>query len=239
MSSNHRKKQKQNYKEQRMQQKQKDQARMRRLLWITGSIIVVIIAAMIIFKPKATENITAIDYTNLPTIGDKNAPVKIVELGDFKCPSCRTFSQEIEPKLKADYIDKGIVSLYFMNLPFIGPDSNTAALAAQSIFHQNNDAFWKYYDAIYKNQPDENLIWATPEYLVDLARKEALSIDFTKLEQDIKSKTYQKDIDEQTAFANKNVVNSTPTLFINGVKFEQANDYEKLKAAIESAQKGE
>jgi protein-disulfide isomerase len=230
-------KKKPNYKEQRKLDRQKEQAGTKRLMWITAVVVVAIIAAVIIFQPKASP--ADIAYDNLPTLGDKNAPVKIVELGDYKCPSCQYFSQEIEPKLKADFIDKGIASLHFMNFTFIGPDSVTAALAAQSVFHQNNDAYWKYYDAIYKNQPNEKLPWATPQYLTDLARKAALPIDFDKLQQDISSKTYQKEIDEHNAFAKKNQVTSTPTLFINGKKFEDSMDYTKLKAAIEKAQKGE
>ncbi|OXM87241.1 DsbA family protein [Paenibacillus rigui] len=228
---------KSNYKEQKKLQKQKEQAGMRRLMWITAAVIVLVIAAVVVFQPKSEP--AAIPYETMPSLGDANAPVKIVELGDYKCPSCQFFSQQIEPKLKADFIDKGIASLHFMNFTIIGPDSTTAALAAQSIFHQNNEAYWKFYNAIYKNQPDEKLTWATPQYLVDLARKEALPIDFDKLQQDITSKTYQKEVDQHNAFANKNRVNSTPTLFINGKKFEDANDYAKLKAAIEKAQKGE
>jgi len=230
-------KKKPSYKEQRKLQRQKEQAGMRRLMWITAAVVVLLVAALVIFQPKSDP--AAIPYETMPSLGEANAPVKIVELGDYKCPSCQYFSQQIEPKLKADYIDKGIVSLHFMNFTIIGPDSNTAALAAQSIFHQNNEAYWKFYDAIYKNQPDEKLPWATPQYLVDLARKEALPIDFDKLQQDITSKTYQKEIDQHNAFANKNRVSSTPTLFINGQKFEDANDYAKLKAAIDKAQKGE
>lgn len=230
-------KKKLSYKEQRKLQKQKERAGMRRLLWITAAAVVAVIAMVIIFQPKAAP--AEIAYDHLPVLGDKNAPVKIVELGDYKCPSCQYFSQQIKPRLKADFIDKGIASLYFMNLTIIGPDSNTAALAAQSIFHHDNESYWKFYDAIYRNQQDEKVQWATPQFLTDLARKEALPIDYAKLQQDITSGTYQKEIDEHNAFARKYQVNSTPTLFINGKKFENANDYTKLKAAIEEAQKGE
>jgi protein-disulfide isomerase len=225
------------YKEQRKQEAQRQQRTTRRLLWITGIIIVAIIAAVIIFQPKAAP--VELAYDNLPRLGDANAPVKIVELGDYKCPSCQYFSQQIEPQIKKDYIDKGLASFYFMNFTIIGPDSNTAALAAQSVFHQSNDAFWKFYDALYKNQGNEKVQWATPQFLVDLAKKENLPIDYDKMMLDITSKKYQNEVDAHNAFARKNQVNSTPTLFINGKPLDKSMDYNAIKAAIDKAGKGE
>ncbi|MCR8632647.1 MULTISPECIES: DsbA family protein [Paenibacillus] len=225
------------YKEQRKLEAQKQQRTTRRLIWITGIFIVAIIAAVIIFQPKAAP--VEIAYDTMPSLGQANAPVKIVELGDYKCPSCQYFSQQFEPQIKKDYVDKGLASFHFMNFTIIGPDSNTAALAGQSVFHQNNDAYWKFYDALYKNQGDEKVQWATPQFLVDLAKKENLPIDYDKLMLDITSKKYQNEVDAHNAFARKNQVNSTPTLFINGKKFDNSMDYNAIKAAIDKAVKGE
>ncbi|MCS7460914.1 DsbA family protein [Paenibacillus doosanensis] len=225
------------YKEQKKLEKQKEQARMRNIMWITAACVVALIAIIIIVMPKPQP--VQMPYESMPTLGKSDAPVKIVELGDYKCPSCKVFSQQIEPQLQKDFIDTGIASLHFMNYTIIGPDSNTAALAAQSIFHQNNDAYWKFYDAIYKAQGDEKLPWATPEFLTELARKENLPIDYDKLTADIAGKTYQSEIDAHNAFARNNQVGGTPTLFINGKKFDDVFDYNKIKAAIQEAQKGE
>jgi protein-disulfide isomerase len=221
--------------EERIQQA-KQQARMKRLIWITAAAVILIIAVIAIaqYKPKPVE----IAYDKLPILGNANAPVKIVELGDYKCPTCKYFSQEIEPQLKKDFIDTGKAALYFMNFTIIGPDSNTAALAAQSVFHQNKDEFWKFYDAIYKNQGDEKVQWATPQFLTDLAKKEGIKVDYDKLLKDINDKTYQSEINEHNAFAAKNLMNSTPTLMINGKKIA-GFDYNSVKTAVEQATKGE
>ncbi|MFE5324542.1 DsbA family protein [Paenibacillus sp. NPDC056579] len=225
------------YKELRKQEKLKEKARMRMIMWITAACVVALIAIAIIAMPKAAP--VEMPYESMPVLGKPDAPVKIVELGDYKCPSCQVFSQQIEPKLKKDFVDTGIASFHFMNYTIIGPDSNTAALAGQSIFHQNNEAYWKFYDAIYKNQGDERTPWATSAFLTDLARNEKLPIDYDKLKQDIENKTYQNEVDAHNSFASRNRVTGTPTLFINGKKFDEAFDYNKLKAAIEQAQKGE
>jgi protein-disulfide isomerase len=228
---------KMSYKEQRKLEAERQKKTTRTLIWITGIFVVAIIAAVIIFQPK--EAPVEIAYETMPRLGDANAPVKIVELGDYKCPSCKYFSQQIEPQLKQEYIDKGIASFYFSNFAFIGPDSITAALAGQAVFHQNNDAYWKFYDALYKNQGDEKVQWATPQFLVDLAKKENLPIDYDKLMQDITTKKYMNEVEDQIAFARKTQVNSTPTLFINGKKLDNSMDYNAIKAAVEQARKGE
>lgn len=133
------------------QQKLQQQLKRRRLIWFStvGLLLILIIVVLTIQpKPKPVE----FDYAALPVLGQADAPVKIVEFGDYQCPSCKHVNELIKPELAKDYIDQGKVAFYFMNLPFIGSDSFTAALAAQSVYHQSNDAFWKYFDAIFERQ---------------------------------------------------------------------------------------
>ena len=225
------------YKEQRKKELEKQQKTNRRLMWITAVSVIVIIALAVIFKPKPAP--VAFDYNALPVLGSKDAPVKIVEFGDYKCPSCQFFSQEIVPQIEKDYIDKGLVSLHFMNFPFLGPDSTTAALAAQSVFHQSNEAFWKFNDALYKKQGNESVQWATPEFLTNLIRSDGIAVDANKVLEDINKKTYASEVDEHYSKGHAAGVTGTPSIFINGVKFSNSLDYGSIKAAIDQALKGE
>ncbi|MBO7745974.1 DsbA family protein [Paenibacillus sp. MWE-103] len=209
---------------------------MRKLIWGTAIVVVLGIVAALIFTPRS--NPTDFDYANLPVLGKTDAPVKIVEFGDYKCPSCQIFSQQVKPVLEKEYVETGKVALYFMDFPFIGPDSTTAALAAHSVFHQSNDAFWKYYDALYKNQPDEKTLWATPDYLVKLAKDNGIDVDTDLLKKDIDGQTYIKEVNANNSAAIKANVQSTPTLFINGKEFTGSfADYGAIKTAIEDALK--
>ncbi|MCJ8011772.1 DsbA family protein [Paenibacillus sp. KQZ6P-2] len=221
---------------QKKAQREQQEKRMKRAIWITGACIVVLFVLVLIFKPSSSAK-EDFDYSALPVKGNPNAPVKIVEMGDYKCPSCQYFTQEIAPQIQKDYIDSGKVALYFMNYLIISPetDSNYAALAAESVLHQNKDEFWKYYEAIYRNQGDENTEWATPDFLVDLAKKENIKVDYDKLRKDIDEKTYQKEIDSQNEKARSLNVMSTPTLFINGEKASDkaSMDYTELKPLID------
>ncbi|WP_231571258.1 DsbA family protein [Gordoniibacillus kamchatkensis] len=229
------------YGERKKIEEQRQRKQMQRLIWITAAVVVAIAALVAFARPGSNAGGSAakanISTEHMPVIGKADAPVKIIEYGDFKCPSCRYFSQNVYPSLKKDYIDTGEVALYFSNFPFIGPDSLTAAYAAQAVYHQNNDAFWTYYDLIYKYQQDEKKTWATPDVLVDIADKAKLGLNLDQLRKDIDNKTYKAEVDKQYSSGESNGVNSTPTLFVNGVKFEQFSDYNALKSLIEQQKK--
>ncbi|MDR0268545.1 thioredoxin domain-containing protein [Paenibacillus sp.] len=216
--------------------REQQEKRMKRIIWITGACIVVLVALLLIIKPNSSSK-GDFDYSAMPVLGNPDAPIKIVEMGDYKCPSCQYFTQEISPQIQKDYIDTGKAALYFMNYLIISPeaDSSSAALAALSVFHQNRDEFWKYHEAIYKNQGDETTEWATPDFLVNLARTENIKVDYDKLRKDIDERTYQKEIDSQDETAKRLQIMSTPTVFVNGEKASDkaSMDYTILKSFIE------
>jgi protein-disulfide isomerase len=84
-----------------------------------------------------------IPYDELPRLGSADAPVKVVEFADFKCPHCKTFAEQIVPLMRNEFIRAGIAALYFMNFPVISGDSVTAGAAAAAVHDMyGNDAFW-------------------------------------------------------------------------------------------------
>ncbi|MDI4646592.1 DsbA family protein [Cohnella hashimotonis] len=208
-------------------------------VWTTVVAAVAIIVLAIVFRPEPED--LNFNYETLPTVGQADAPVKLVEFGDFKCTTCKYFNDEIYPKLKTDFIDTGKISLSFMNFTIISPqtDSRTAALAAQAVYHQNNDEFWKFYHAVYENQGAESATWATSDFLVKLAQDKSLKLDFDKLKKDIDDATYKSEVDKHNKIARDNNFTGTPTLILNGKKLSdsQALTYENLKAEIEKALK--
>lgn len=229
---------------QRKAEQLKQKQRMKRLIWFSSvAVLLVLIIVVIGLNLKSSGTSTGkanFPYDTLPMLGSKDAKVKIVEFGDYQCPACKEFSQEVKPQLVKDYIDKGLVSFYFMNFSFIGEESTTAALAAQAVYHQSNDAFWKFYDALYRDQGAENSGRITPEYLVDLAKKENLQIDYDKLKQDIDSKKYQEEVDKHNAKTDELNIQYSPTIYVNDTQYAgNYKDYNGLKEAVDKALKGE
>lgn len=212
----------------------------RQIIWIsTVAALIALIIVVLAIDPKPAQKVETFDYDHLPRLGSNEAPVKIVEFGDFKCPACKNVNSIIKPQLVEDFVNQGKASFYFVNLPFLGPDSYTAALAAQSVYHQNEEDYWTYFDAIYNNQGDETTVWATADALVEIAKLANVSVDYDLLKKDIEEQTYAAEVDAQYAKGDGIGVNSTPTLFINGVQYkDNIGDYAKLKQAIEDASEG-
>ncbi|MCH5584472.1 DsbA family protein [Shimazuella sp. AN120528] len=208
---------------------------------VVGTILVLVLALGVYgvinqftgSKQEAADKVYPIDYKGQPFIGKENAPVKIMEFGDFKCPVCKQFHDTIFPRLKKDFVDTGKVSFYFTNTQVIGPDSLTAGEAGEAVFKQNPQAFWKYYDAIYKQQGNENVKWATPAFLVDLIKKNITEVDANKVSEDLTKKTFEKETLADNTKYNNTGINGVPLIMVNGKQIQNGLSYSEIKAAIE------
>ncbi|WP_036605650.1 DsbA family protein [Paenibacillus assamensis] len=182
-------------------------------------------------------HVVSFDLSNQPVIGSKDAKVTLVEFGDYKCGSCVNWKQHVYPQLKKDFIDTGKVNLSYSNMTFQPGNTRLAALAGEAVFAQNNDAFWKFHEALYMDQVQHLTQEFTVEYLLDIAKKAVPELDLKKLEDDIRNETYAEQLAHDDRVSKEAKVTSTPTVFINGKLHmtEQPLNYEELKAAIEKA----
>lgn len=173
---------------------------------------------------------------NQPVTGEPNAPVTIVEFGDYKCPSCKAWGEQLYPQLKKDYIDKGKVKFAYINVLFHGPESELASLAAESVFAQDPETFWLYHKDLFNAQPvqDHDALWVTPEKILELAKPYAQKIDLNKLQEDIKNKTTSPQIKLDTELVEKYKIQQTPTVMVNGIMLDNPFDYGTLKSIIDS-----
>jgi protein-disulfide isomerase len=80
-------------------------------------------------------------------LGNANAPVTVIEYGDYQCPYCAQFFSMIQPVIIKNYVNTGKVRVVFRDLPFLGAESTAAANAAQCAEDQGK--LWAYHDALY------------------------------------------------------------------------------------------
>lgn len=92
------------------------------------------------------------DLENQPFLGEESAPVKVIEFFGFKCPVCKNWDKEVFPEFNKEFIDTGKVQFYFINFPFLGPDSIEAALASETIYNQNSKLFWEFKERLLENK---------------------------------------------------------------------------------------
>lgn len=184
------------------------------------------------YETVKTKKVNGFELDRQPFIGDKDAPITLIEFGDYKCPSCANWSNVVYPDLYNDYISTGKAKLYFINLQFLAPDSRLAGIAGEAIYKQNKEAFWDYNKAIFANQPDESKTWATHDYLVNLVKENVKGIDYEKFKKDLKNYNYFDEVKIDYDIATAQNVTGTPTVFVNGVKSEDPS-YDSIKRLID------
>lgn len=162
-----------------------------------------------------------INIKDQPFIGDKNAPITIVEYFDLKCPPCWQWNKFIFPTLKKKYIDTHKAKIIFINapLPSHGKDSYLGSLALESAYQQNHNYFITLMDELYDQQKAPEKTWITENLILSLA-KNIKGIDIKKLKKDLDNKTYDSQLKLDLKLVEKSKVDGTPTVFINDKRVE-------------------
>ena len=154
-----------------------------------------------------------IDITMSPPIlGSADATITIVEFGDFQCPKCDQWFQNEKPTIKSDYIDTGKANLYFVDFPFLGEDSDTAANASYCADEQGK--YWEYHSTLYNNQGGINEGWANTSALKQFAAD--VGLDTMKFNSCLDSGKYADRIDYNKQIGMSHGVEGTPVFFIVG-----------------------
>jgi protein-disulfide isomerase len=166
-------------------------------------------------KSPFQSNLDKLTLKDQPSFGPADAPVTIVEFGDFECPDCKMEA----PILRHDMTEAfgGKVRVYFKNYPLESahPWARAAAIAGRCVVQQGQPAFWKFYDWIYQNQDD---------IAVDNLNSKVLAwagengVDTVKLGQCIDTKATEPEVNASIAEGHALGIAGTPTLFINGRK---------------------
>lgn len=110
-----------------------------------------------------------------PALGNPNAPVTLVEFGDYQCHFCNVFFHSTEDDILKNYVETGKVKMIFKDYNIIGPDSVNASHGAHCANDQ--ELFWEYHDILYSNWTGENNGWASSENLGKFAQEVGLDMD--------------------------------------------------------------
>jgi Na+/H+ antiporter NhaA len=156
--------------------------------------------------------------------GPQDAPVTLVEYGDFECPYCG----RAEPVVRELLTDFGDLRYVWRHLPLndVHPHTQDAAEAAEAAARQG--AFWEMYDTLLANQDG-----LTRDDLLAHARRLGLGIE--RFQDDLDSHAGAPRIAEDVDGADMSGVSGTPTFFINGRRHSGAYDVETLSRAVRAA----
>jgi protein-disulfide isomerase len=156
--------------------------------------------------------------------GPEEAPVTLLEYGDFECPFCGQ-AESVIRELLADF---GDVRYVWRHLPLndVHPRAQLASEAAEAAAEQG--AFWELHDLLLARQ--EAL---KPTDLIRYAQE--LSLDVERFTEDLRTHAGAARIAEDVDGADLSGVSGTPTFFVNGRRHYGAYDIDALTTAVRAA----
>ncbi len=175
-----------------------------------------------------------------PVMGDKNAPVTLIDFSDYECPFCKRHFEQVYSQIKKDYIDTGKVKMVYRDLPlpFHDPNATDQAIAANCARDQGgDDTYFRYHGEIFKRTSSnkglarENL----PKIAADLG------LNTANFESCLNSDKYKAEVQKDLDDARKYGASGTPTFFIgkstgneiDGTKLVGAQPYAAFKTIID------
>jgi len=147
-----------------------------------------------------------------PVEGQDDAPITIIEFGDYQCPNCKKWFQQEKPSIASNHILTGIAKLYFVDSAWVGDDSIIAAEASYCADDQGK--FMEYHSTLYNNQAEIQDGWANSDSLKQFATD--LGLDSEMFDECLDSGKYSDRVSYNTEVATSNGVEGTPHFFIIG-----------------------
>ena len=187
-----------------------------KLYYLTIPIIIGIIAGIFLVGYETNSNDSEILTSEKlikngsPIMGNVDAPITILEWGDYQCTYCYKFHQNTLNIINEEFIKTGKVKIIFKDFPLNGPDSKLAAEA--SYCAQDQQKYWEYHDELYKNWGGERTGWITREALTKFAQSTELNIEeFNKC---LDVHKYQNKVDSIHNFGKEIGIDATPTFLV-------------------------
>ena len=145
-----------------------------------------------------------------PMLGSANAPITIVEFGDYQCEMCYHWYHNTRADVIDNYIDTGKANLVFMDLPFLGRDSIPAAQATYCADDQGK--YWEYHETLYNFQEAIDNGWASKDRLVSFAFNLDMNLD--EFNDCMDSSKYAKRVKANYDESQRFGAEATPTFLI-------------------------
>lgn len=174
-------------------------------------------------QPKLLDDPVTIPVAGAPSTGPSGAPITIVEFSDFQCPYCAAAISQIKQLLKA-YPTQ--LKLIFKQYP-LEMHSQASLAAAAAVAAQKQGKFWQMHDALFAHH--DELSRSTI-----LALASQLGLNSKRFEQDLDSTAVRESVIRDTQDGDRAGVEGTPTLFINGQRYNGPIALEALKPVFQA-----
>ena len=185
------------------------------VLLVIPIIIGLMAGIFLAYYPNSEQESSTLTSTKLieggsPILGDSNAPITILEWGDYQCTFCYKFHQNTLSVIQEDFIETGKVKLIFKDFPLNGPDSFLAAEA--SFCAEDQGKYWEFHNELYKNWGGERTGWITRESLDTFAK--TVELNLNEFNECINEQKYQNKVNTIHEFGKEIGIDATPSFLV-------------------------
>jgi protein-disulfide isomerase len=146
------------------------------------------------------------------TKGDENAPVTIIEFGDFQCPACQAFALQVKPQVELAYVESGKAQFVYYDWPIVSGHPNAFLAARASRCAADQDRYWEYHDNLFRNQARWAPMTSPVSTFIDYA--ETLGLDRGQFASCLNSDRHAVLVTANMELGNRLGVNGTPTIYV-------------------------
>lgn len=170
------------------------------------------------------------------TKGDPDAPITIVEFGDFQCPSCASFAQTYKPQVELGFIESGQAKFVFYDFPLtsIHPNAFLAARAARCA--EDQDKFWEYHDELFRQQARWSSLPSPANAFEDYA--ETVGLDTGEFASCLNSDRHADLVTANMRLGEVMRISGTPSILVNvkdqATRRVASYDYQAIAQTIEA-----
>jgi protein-disulfide isomerase len=190
-------------------------------------------------QKAAPAPITLAPGTKLPDaegylIGRADAPVTIIEFGDFECPGCGQFANLQEPDVIKRIVEPGLASFRFYDFPLTEIHGNTMVAHLAASCANDQGKFWPMHDLIFKGQYDWNTqATREPRRVID-KYAEQVGLNMGTYDECMSTRKNLPKVEANKQAGVARGVGSTPTLVIGDRVYAGGLTYDQIRKIVDS-----
>lgn len=169
-------------------------------------------------------------------LGEDTAPVQVIVFSDFTCPACRTFNQQVEPRLKSELVASGDVRFtyydYVLAMQPTGAHRHGFIAARAGRCAADQDKFWDFHDVLFARQNEWSYDASPIDRFVTYAGQ--IGADPATFRSCLASDRHADVVTANRMLGDNLGVRGTPTVYVEGRALQQWSSYDAMKAAVEA-----
>jgi protein-disulfide isomerase len=190
---------------------------------VSSSVMSTAVAAPIVLELANDEELVALAQG--VTRGDENAPVTIVEFGDYQCPGCGSFALSVKPQIDGTLVESGQAKFVFYDFPIISIHANAFLAARAARCADDQGKYWEYHETLFRNQAR----WSSASMPSSAFEQYAsdVGVDGGAFKACLNSDKYADVVTANMRLGERMGVSGTPSIFLNhGETTRRLNNYD-------------